>query len=188
MPEITQTLYVTTPKQWREWLEKNHQTASDIWLIFPHKDTGKPRIGYNEAIEEALCFGWIDSIVKTYNSSSSVQRFSPRKDKTNWSQPNIERLRWLDSQGKLTPTVRQSVIHLLSQPFVFPKDILSALNKNPVAKKNFNASSQTYQRIRVAYVDGARQRPQEFQKRLKSFILAAEKNQIVGFGGIEKYY
>lgn len=188
MPEITQTLYVTTPKQWREWLTKNYRTADDIWLIFPHKDTGKPRISYNEAVEEALCFGWIDSIVKAYDTSSSVQRFSPRKDKDNWSQPNIERLRWLNDQGKLMPFVRDHTLPMLKRKFVPPEDILKVLDKNPKAKKNFAASSKSYQRIRLAYVDAARQRPEEFKRRLKSLISAAEQNRRIGFGGIEKYY
>ena len=188
MPEITQTLYVTTSKQWRQWLKQNHKTAQDIWLIFPHKATNKPRIGYNEAVEEALCFGWIDSIVKAYDASCSVQRFSPRKDNSNWSQPNIERLRWLNDQGKLMPFIRNKVLPILKRKFVFPKDILGELGKNPKAMANFAASSKAYQRIRVAYVDGARPRPEEFQRRLKSLITAAEQNQQVGFGGIEKYY
>ena len=77
--EIGNTLYVSERTVWRAWLEKHFDTEVEIWLIYPKKDAGKPRILYNDAVEEALCFGWIDSIVKSLDEESSVQRFSPRK-------------------------------------------------------------------------------------------------------------
>ncbi|MEW5941028.1 MAG: hypothetical protein AB1750_15280, partial [Chloroflexota bacterium] len=76
---ITQTLYVTKRKNWRDWLRKHYKTEKEIWLIYPKKETGKSRIAYNDAVEEALCFGWIDSLVKKLDDDHTVQRFSPRK-------------------------------------------------------------------------------------------------------------
>ena len=75
MPDITDTLYVTTPAEWRAWLEKNHDSAREIWLIYPKKASGKPRIVYNDAVEEALCFGWIDSTIKKFGEDASAQRY-----------------------------------------------------------------------------------------------------------------
>ena len=77
--EIKQTLYITDKKAWRSWLKKHYKTEKEIWLVYYKKNTGKPRIPYNDAVEEALCFGWIDSIVKTLDTERVAQRFSPRK-------------------------------------------------------------------------------------------------------------
>src|SRR5258706_12243541 len=84
--EITQTLYITNRKDWRDWLKQNYKTEKEIWLVYPKKATGGPRIEYNDAVEEALCFGWIDRIVKKLDQEYTVQRFSPRKPKSKYSQ------------------------------------------------------------------------------------------------------
>src|SRR5215813_11291681 len=109
MPDISQTLYVTSRDEWRRWLEAHYQSAKEIWLVLPRQATGKPRIVYNDAVEEALCFGWIDSTVKTLNKDATVQRFSRRNPKGSYSQPNIERLRALQTAGKLLPVVTETV-------------------------------------------------------------------------------
>ena len=75
--DITKTLYVTDRRDWRAWLRKHYKTEPEIWLIYPKKASGKPRIEYNDAVEEALCFGWIDSILKKLDEERTVQRFSP---------------------------------------------------------------------------------------------------------------
>ena len=76
--EIGKLLHVSDRESWRQWLENNFKTEKEIWLVFPDKASGKPRIQYNDAVEEALSFGWIDSIVKRLDEHSSAQRFSPR--------------------------------------------------------------------------------------------------------------
>ena len=112
--EIGETLYVVDRKPWREWLEANFETARDIWLIYPNKASGQPRILYNDAVEEALCFGWIDSIIKKLDNLRTVQRFTPRNPKSGYSQQNKERLRWLADEGLLHPSVRESVEDVLN--------------------------------------------------------------------------
>ncbi len=107
--EITQTLYVTDPGEWRAWLEAHYKTEGEIWLVYYKKHTGKPRITYNDAVEQALCFGWIDSIVKKLNDERTAQRFSPRKPKSGYSQANIERLRYLVTQGKVVNEVLEFI-------------------------------------------------------------------------------
>ena len=84
--EITQTLYVTNRDDWRNWLKEHYRSEQEIWLIYYRKDAGKLRIPYNDAVEEALCFGWIDSIMKNLDHERFVQRFSPRKRKSDYSQ------------------------------------------------------------------------------------------------------
>ncbi len=186
--DIGKTLYVKDRKEWREWLESNFEREKEIWLVYPAVNSGKSCIPYNDAVEEALSFGWIDSIVKRLDENSSAQRFSPRNPASEYSQANKERLKWLSKEGRLHPSVRVSVEKLLKTKFVFPPDIIEAIKKNGKAWRNYQNFSPMYQRIRVAYIDGARNRPTEFEKRLNNFIRKAEHNKLIGFGGIEKYY
>ena len=186
--EITQTLHVTTPEEWRRWLEAHYKTEKEIWLVYYKKATGEPRIAYNDAVEEALCFGWIDSTTKRLDKERTAQRFSPRKPGSSYSQPNIERLRSLAAQGKVVAEVLQSLGDLLEREFVFPPDILAALRADAQAWQNYRKFSEPYKRIRVAFIEGARKRPEEFQKRLDYFIKMTRENMLFGFGGIEKYF
>jgi uncharacterized protein YdeI (YjbR/CyaY-like superfamily) len=180
-------LYVATREAWRQWLEANYRSANEIWLIYPRKHSGMPRIPYNDAVEEALCFGWIDSITKGIDEARYSQRFSPRKARSNYSQTNKERLRRLIAQGKVMPDVINTIGGLLEEPFQFPEDIATALCANEQAWENFQRYSGSYQRIRIAYVDGARKRPEEFQKRLKNLLRKTEQDKQFGFG-LEDYY
>ena len=186
--EISQTLYITRRKDWRAWLKKNYKAEKEIWLIYPKKATGEPRIAYNDAVEEALCFGWIDSIVKKLDEEHTVQRFSPRKPKAKYSQANIERLRDLAAKKKMIKEVAETLGDILNEEFVIPPDILKAIKVDKETWKNFQKFSEPYKRIRIAFIYGARKRPAEFQKRLRYFIKMTKKNKMFGFGGIEKHY
>ena len=116
------------------------------------------------------------------------QRFSPRKPKSGYSQANVERLRRLVAQGKVVGEVVESLGDLLEQKFVFPADILEAIRADEQTWENYQNFSEPYKRIRVAFIEGARKRPGEFQKRLNYFIKMTRENKLIGFGGIEKYY
>jgi uncharacterized protein YdeI (YjbR/CyaY-like superfamily) len=159
-----------------------------VWLIFPKKASGKPRIVYNDAVEEALCFGWIDSKVKTIDENAYAQRFSPRNPKSTYSQANKERLRALVRQGLVLPEVEATLTDVLGEEFTIPQEILNAIKANKVVWANFQKFLPAYQRIRIAFIEGARNLPAEFEKRLNYFIEMKEKNKQFGFGGIEKYY
>jgi uncharacterized protein YdeI (YjbR/CyaY-like superfamily) len=96
-------LYCNDREQWRTWLETNHEKSTGIWLVMYKKASGKVSISYGEAVEEALCFGWIDSKMMGYNEESYLQMFTPRKPKSNWSESNIIRIKRLIKEGKMTP-------------------------------------------------------------------------------------
>jgi len=181
-------LYVTNGREWRDWLKRHYKSEKEVWLVYYKKHTGEPRIPYNDAVEEALCFGWIDSTVKRVDEDRYAQRFSLRNPKSPYSQANKERLRWLVKQGKVVDGVLATLGSLVEDQFETPPDILKAIKANKEAWKNFQSFSQPYIRIRIAFIDAARNRPQEFTKRLGYFIEMAEKNRQFGFGGIEKYY
>ena len=185
--EITQTLYVSNRDEWRAWLEKNFQREKEIWLVYYRQAIDKPRIPYNDAVEEALCFGWIDSVNKKLDEERNVQRFSPRRPQSEYSQTNKERLKRLIKQGKVIATVQDSLEDLDLDEFEYPDDIMSALRENEHAWENYQKYSGAYQRIRIAYIDNGRKRPGEFEKRLKHFIRKTAQDKQYGFG-IEDYY
>lgn len=185
--EITRTLRVHDREAWRAWLAEHHRTEKEIWLVYPRKHTGQPRIPYNDAVEEALCFGWIDSTQKTLDEDHSAQRYTPRRPGIPYSQPNKERLRRLIAQGKVLDEVRQGVQEVLDEPFTIPPDLLEALQANPRAWENFQRYPPPYQRIRIAFLDTSRDRPEEFEKRLRHFIRMTEQDKKYGFG-IESFY
>jgi uncharacterized protein YdeI (YjbR/CyaY-like superfamily) len=186
--EITKTLHVTNRKDWRKWLREHYKTEKEIWLIYHKKATGKPRIEYNDAVEEALCFGWIDSTLKSIDEERNAQRFSPRKPKSNYSPANKERLRKLLKQRKVIKEVRETLGDISIETFEIPKDILKEIKANKEAWKHFQNFSDAYKRIRIGFIEGARKRPEEFKKRLRYFIKMTEKNKQYGFGGIKKHY
>lgn len=156
--------------EWRAWLAEHWQTDDEIWLVFPTKAACEESVTYNDAVEEALCFGWIDSTNRTLDDTHQARRFTPRRAGSPYSQPNIERLRWLDERDMLMPEVRESVRDLLDDPFVFPDDILDELRRDDATWANYQEFSDAYKRIRVAYVDAARSRPEEFRRRLDNLV------------------
>ncbi|MBR0373742.1 MAG: YdeI/OmpD-associated family protein [Mogibacterium sp.] len=184
-----ETFYTSDRNEWRQYLADHFETSSEIWFVFPMKGSGEPSLSYNDAVEEALCFGWIDSTIRHTDELHRAQRFTPRRKGSPYSQPNIERLIWLDAHGMIHPKVREGVLPVIQAPFVFPADILEALQQDETVWANYQRFSEPYKRIRVAYVEAARKRPEEFEKRLNSFIDKTRRGKIImGYGGIDKYY
>lgn len=187
--EALKTFYTSERMEWREWLSENFEKENEIWFVFPMKDSGEKGLSYNDAVEEALCFGWIDSTIKNLDSLHRIQRFSPRKKGSGYSRANIERLIWLESKGMIHPDVRQSILEIIEIPYEFPADIIEVIRSEDIVWKNYEKFPNAYKRIRIAYIDAARKRPLEFKKRLENFVSKTRENKLIkGFGGIEKYY
>ncbi|MBE6970221.1 MAG: hypothetical protein E7442_08935 [Ruminococcaceae bacterium] len=182
-------LYTSDRQEWRRWLSEHFETETGIWLVFPMKASGEDRLSYNDAVEEALCFGWIDSTIRNMDAAHRAQHFTPRKKGSAYSRPNIERLIWLERQGLIHPKVRESVLPIVEAPYVFPEDIMAVIKADGAAWENYRHFPEGYKRIRIAYIDAARKRPAEFEKRLKNFLAKTRENKrIAGYGGIDKYY
>ena len=189
MADIKKTEYFIDRQKWREWLSENYAKEKEIWLVFPAKSSGEKSISYNDAVEEALCFGWIDGRTGTLDDKHLLRRFTPRRKGSSYSQPNIERLLEMDRQGLIHPEVRKSVKKIIGKRFIYPEDILAALRKDKQVWKNYKRFSDPYKRIRIAYIDAARKRPAEFDRRLNNFINKTRENKLImGYGGIDKYY
>lgn len=185
-PEIR---YFENREDWRKWLSHNFDTAPGIWFVFPCKSSGEKSVLYNDAVEEALCFDWIDSTIKSLDKAHKIQRFTPRNPRSTYSQANKERLKWLLANGMIHPDFEDKVQTVLSKPFVFPVDIIDRLKEDKVVWENYRHFPEAYKRIRIAYIEAARMRPEEFEKRLNHFIGKTKENKMItGFGGIEKYY
>lgn len=187
MPEITQTLRVEGRAEWRAWLAAHHRTAADVWLVSPRRHTGRARLPYNDAVEEALCFGWIDSTQKSLDDDHTAQRFSPRRPGVPFSQPNRERMRRMMERGRVMPEVRAAAAAMLDEPFEIPADVAAALRADAGAWAHFQRFSPAYRRIRAAYVDHARDRPDEFARRLANLVEKTRRGVQFGYG-IESYY
>jgi len=184
---IGATLYVFRRKDWRSWLAKHHDTEQEIWLIYKKKSSGKPRIPYDAAVEEALCYGWIDSILKPIDSEQYAQRFSRRRAGSKLSPLNKERIRRLIKTGKMTRAGLASIAHAFvehktrkQEKFILPSDIRAALKKDSIVWKNYTAFPESYRRIRIGWIDGSRKRQEVFDARLRYFVRMTAQNKRFG--------
>jgi uncharacterized protein YdeI (YjbR/CyaY-like superfamily) len=190
--KIGKTFYAANRKQWRSWLAKNHRSEPEIWLIYYKKNSDIPRIPYNDAVEEALCYGWIDSTLKPKGEISYLQRFSPRRKNSKLSEMNKERVRRLMKAKKMTRIGLKSIQHHMEngsngskrptklKNFKVPEDILHALKADPLAWKNFKKFPEFYKRIRTGWIDTARHHPDIFTQRLQYFLKMTVKNKMFG--------
>ena len=183
--DVGKTLYVTNRNQWRKWLIKNHNKEKEIWLIYYRKASGKPRIPYNDAVEEALCYGWIDSTVKSIDEEKFAQRFTPRRSTSVLSEMNKERIRRLIKGKKMTSFGLRAVSHVFDKNkednFSISPDIIKALKGNEQAWKNFQKFSDGYKRVRIGYIESQRKHNNKmFEKSLQNFIIKTAKNKKFG--------
>ncbi|MBL8130345.1 MAG: YdeI/OmpD-associated family protein [Anaerolineae bacterium] len=177
---ITETLYTPDRDAWRAWLEEHHAIKQEIWLIRHRGGVSLPSIPYLHAVEEALCFGWIDGILKTMDAERNAQRFSPRRKSGHWTELNKERARRLIAQGKMTQAGYATLPDLAVESFVIPQDILEALQADPAVWHNFQQFPPLYQRIRVSFIDEVRRNQAEFQRRLANFLQKTRDNKMYG--------
>lgn len=176
-----------TRESWRAWLADHFADASEIWLVSWRKHTGEPSVAYNDAVEEALCFGWIDSVRKTVDADRYAHRYTPRRPGSGFSQTNQERLARLLARGAVHPDVAAALSDVRPEAYAMPADVLGALKADAAAWAFFRSTSPSYQRIRVAYVDDGRKRPGELEKRLANLVAKCAAGKQFGYG-IEDYY
>ncbi len=180
MVELGQTLDVSTGSQWRVWLEAHHASEPEIWLVYHAKVSGVPSIPYNDAVDEALCFGWIDSTVKKLGPDSRAQRFTPRRPGSALSEMNKVRVRRLVEAGRMTPAGLAAAGDVLDEPFEVAADIIARLQEDETVWRHFQAFPESYQRIRIGFIEGARSRPDVFEQRLRYFLKMTARNKRYG--------
>lgn len=169
--------------EWRAWLERHHATEREVWLVYAKKHSGKPTVRYAEAVEEALCFGWIDTTVHRLDANYYAQRFTPRTDLRNWSQLNLDRFDRMATQGLMTDAGRAKRPLDVTPPSPrlqaqdpVPAFIRRALTAHPAARRTFLALAPTYRRDYVRWIVEAK-KVETRERRLAEAIRRLESNQ-----------
>jgi uncharacterized protein YdeI (YjbR/CyaY-like superfamily) len=179
-------LYFTNRSEWRTWLEAHHATASEAWVIHHKKHTGKPGIAYEAAVEEALCFGWIDGLLKSIDAEKFALRYSPRKPGSVWSESNKRRVQKLMAQGRMTEAGRAKVkaakasgewraTTLREDTTKIPDDLQQALQIHAVARDNFNRLAPSHKRQYLYWIVSAKTEQTRRRRIQETLRFVAEK-------------
>ncbi len=191
MVKKSKSLYVTNRHDWRAWLKRNHLTQKEAWLIYYKKHTGKPRIPYDDAVEEAICFGWIDSTVRKLDDQKYAQKFTPRNEKSNWSEHNKRRAKKMIEQGKMTQVGlvkfkqagkqknKETESKPASKRLVIPPELKEALSANKKALDNFNNFAPGYRRLYIAWILDAK-RKETRDRRIRQVVERSAENKKPG--------
>jgi len=183
-------LYVTDREQWHNWLSQHHATKTEIWLIFYKKETSKPTIPYEDSVEEALCFGWIDSIIKKIDNIKYARKFTPRKNNSKWSELNKKRANRMIKEGRMTDfgltkiemareTGRWDQDPGSQISLDIPPEFAEVLAQNKRAKKNFDKLAPSYRKHYIGWIAVAK-RIETKRKRIDESIALLEKGEKLG--------
>jgi uncharacterized protein YdeI (YjbR/CyaY-like superfamily) len=179
------TFYAKSQKEWRKWLERNHQSEKSIWLIIYKKESGTPSVYYTDAVDEAICFGWIDSKPNKRDDESYYQFFAKRNIKSNWSKVNKGKVARLLEEGKIAPSGLEA-IELAKQngtwtaldkveEMEIPEDLQKAFNKNKTAFGYFDKFPRSSKRNILEWIMNAK-RPETRQARIEETVKLATEN------------
>jgi len=184
------TLLVRTLDQWRDWLTEHHASESEVWLIFHKQHTGVETIDYKDTLDEAMCFGWVDSLVKRLDDRRYARKFTPRRADSRWSTVNRNRYAELKAEGRLKPpgikrppTNRGYPRSLrpprLELPSKLPAYIQAELRNHPRALRHFEALAPSQRRRYVAWIESAK-REETKLRRLKEAVRLLASGKVLG--------
>jgi len=182
------TYYAKNRQAWRKWLEKNHRDSSGVWLVYYKKGSGKTRVEYADAVEEALCFGWIDSTLNPIDDEKYMQLFTPRKHKSGWSKLNKDRVEKMIAQGlmalagheKIEAAKKHGTWSKLDhiESFTLPPELKKAFTGNKKAMQFFEALSKTNKKYILYYVNNVKD-PEKKARRVEEIIAAANNGKML---------
>lgn len=183
-------LHIKNRNEWRKWLEINHKNIKEIWLIHYKKPSNKKSINHFEAVEEALCFGWIDSKLKKIDKESFILKYSPRRPKSIWSKINKEKAEELIALGKMTKSGLEKIEEAKKQNLWdtaytnlvkdrLPSDLKNSLMKNKTAWNNFQKFANSYRNMYIGWVKGAKTKETR-KRRISEVVKRAAKNKKPG--------
>jgi uncharacterized protein YdeI (YjbR/CyaY-like superfamily) len=169
----------------RAWLQENHQSSTGVWIIYDKKESGKQRLIYSDAVDEALCFGWIDSVINPVDAQRYKQLFTPRKPNSEWSAVNKKKLERLIAEGQMQ-AAGLAVIQVAKkngswskidevEALTVPEELANRLEASPNAKKNFEAFSRSVKKMYLHWLNSAK-RPETRAARLTEVMLCVEEN------------
>ena len=184
-------IYLKSKQEWRAWLKANHKKTKEVWLVFNKKETGLPSIPYEDAVEQALCFGWIDSLIKKLNQNQYARMFTPRREDSKWSVSNKKRVEKMIESGMMT-THGMSLVKAAKRigswddpvkkpdlDFKIHPEFTTALQDNPEAQKNFNNLTITHQKQYITWI-GVAKRSETREKRIKESIILLKQGKKLG--------
>ena len=172
-------LQVETPAQWRTWLAGHHDSESEVWLVFHKRHTGRVSIAYEDAIDEALCFGWVDSLIKRLDDACYARKFTPRRPNSKWSKVNLKRYAKLKAGGRLMPAGlnRAPSGRTYNKPTLsaarVPRYVGDALRKTPKAAVHFKNLAPSYRRQYVGWIISAKQQETRMRRLQEAIRLIA---------------
>ena len=162
-------IHLTTAAEWRAWLEENGGRHDGVWLVSYKQRTGKPAVGYEEAVCEALCFGWIDSTYRRIDDERGARWWSPRRKGSLWARTNKERVAWLEAEGRMTDAGRAAIERALAdgswailesvEALIVPDDLGSAMDARPGARDRWAALTPSAQRAHLFHIVSAKRAP-----------------------------
>ena len=182
------TVLVKTLEAWRAWLEKHHASEPEIWLVFHKQHTGIPSIDYQDSLDEALCYGWVDSLIKRIDDDRFARKFTPRKADSRWSDVNRKRYAELKAQGRLKPPGIARAPgskgsapkpERFELPATLPSFILVGFQKHAGARKVFEALSPAHRRRYIAWILSAK-REETQHRRLAEAIRMLTRGETLG--------
>jgi uncharacterized protein YdeI (YjbR/CyaY-like superfamily) len=183
----SKALYFNNNGKWRKWLSQNHDKKPEVWLVILKKNSGKAGVRYDEALDEALCFGWIDGKMQSIDNDSFILRFSPRKARSIWSKRNREKAESLIAEGRMTDAGAARIEDAMKNGLwdaaysslsaeEIPADLETALSGNKIARKNFNNLVNTYRNMYIGWLNSARTEETR-RRRIAEIVKLAELNQ-----------
>jgi uncharacterized protein YdeI (YjbR/CyaY-like superfamily) len=180
-----ETVFAKDRAEWRKWLAKNFERADEIWLVFYKKASGKPTVSYDHAVEEALCFGWVDGMKKKLDEECYAFRFTPRKLKSQWSKSNLQRIERLIAEGKMMPVGLKAYNsgdrrEVPPMPTELPKDLKELFRKQRAAWANYEKFPPGYRRMTAGWVASAKKEETRV-KRLEKLMEFSARNQRIEF-------
>jgi uncharacterized protein YdeI (YjbR/CyaY-like superfamily) len=181
------TLLVQTLDQWRDWLSEHHASESEVWLIFHKRHTGIASIDYKDALDEALCFGWVDSLVKRLSEERYARKFTPRRADSRWSDLNRKRYAELKRGGRLKPPgiARPPTDRgygprplRLPMPSRLPAYIQAALMSHPAALRHFKTLAPSHHRRYLAWIESAKREETKLRRLNEAIRLLADGREL----------
>jgi uncharacterized protein YdeI (YjbR/CyaY-like superfamily) len=177
---VTDGVYFSSPEEFRAWLEEHHQAQTEVWVGYWKKATGKPSLTWSQAVDQALCFGWIDGVLRRVDDERHVQRFTPRKPTSNWSAINIAKVEQLRAEGLMRPAGEAAFARRRddrSGIYSYEQRDKAALDPeqeerfraNAAAWENFMAMPPSYRKMALWWVVSAK-RPETRERRLGTLI------------------
>jgi uncharacterized protein YdeI (YjbR/CyaY-like superfamily) len=190
--QLSKTFHAPDRETWRHWLEQHHADETEVWLVYYKKNTGQPCVPYDDSVEEALCFGWVDSLIQKIDDERYARKFTPRRIGSAWSDTNKRRVAKVIAEGRMTTAGLAKIDYPLGAPpsppvkmeLIIPDWLKTGLQSSPLAWENFSKMPSSHQKRYVMWLSDAK-KEETRQKRIREAIALLEHKKRLGIGSDE---